>query len=72
MSWKMINRILGLASVNQNFRQQLQRDPRATLEAYGFELTSEELEAICSYASLPFLQFCRRLMEDFGQDETIQ
>ncbi len=72
MSWKTINRILGLASINQSFRQQLQRDPRATLEAYGFELAPEELEALCAYASLPFLQFCRRLMEDFARDETIQ
>jgi hypothetical protein len=69
MPWKTINRILGLAAINLTFRQQLQRDPQAALEAHGFVLEPEELEAFRMYASLPFPQFCQRLMEDFAQEK---
>ncbi len=69
MSWKIINRILGLASINPAFRQQLQQDPRTALEAQGFELAPEELEAFSTFASLPFSQFCQRLSEELTPDE---
>jgi hypothetical protein len=66
MSWKIINRVLGLASINPAFRQQLQEDPLAALEAQGFELTPEELETFKKYASLPFSQFCQSLSEELA------
>ncbi|MEO9031177.1 MAG: Os1348 family NHLP clan protein [Ktedonobacteraceae bacterium] len=69
MSWKTINRILGLAAINPVFRQQLQQDPRTALEAQGFELAQEELEAFSAFASLPFSQFCQRLSETLAPDE---
>lgn len=63
MLWKTINQIIGLTSIYPTFRQQLQQDPLATLEAQGVILTPEELEAFKTFASLPFAQFCRRLSE---------
>lgn len=63
MSWKTINRILGLASINLAFRQQLQTDPEAALETQGIELTAEELETLKAFSVLPFPQFCQRLSE---------
>jgi hypothetical protein len=70
MSRKMINRILGLASINSTFRQQLQQNPLAALEARDFELTPDELEAFKTFASLPFPQFCEHLLEEFALDES--
>ncbi len=61
MSWKIINRIIGLASINPDFRQRLQRDPLLALKAQGIVLTAEELEVFKKYAALPFAQFCQRL-----------
>lgn len=69
MSWKMINRILGLASINPNFQQQLQQNPLAAIEVYKSELTLEELEAFRAFASLPFPQFCERLRDTLTPDE---
>lgn len=69
MSWKMINQILGLASINPTFQQQLQEDPLVALEARDFELTSEELEVFKTSASLPFSQFCQCLLETLDPDE---
>lgn len=67
MSWKIINRILGLAAINSDFRQQLQEDPLAALETQNVEITREELEALKAFASLPFPQFCQRLTEKFSE-----
>ena len=69
MSWKTINQILGLASINRGFRQQLQQDPMAALEAEGFELTLEEQEAFAKFYSLPVSQFCQRLLEELVPEE---
>jgi hypothetical protein len=69
MSWKTINRILGLASINPVFRQQLQKDPLTALEIEGFELTSEEQEAFGKFYSLPVSQFCQRLLEELTPNE---
>ena len=68
MSWKIINRIIGLASINPTFRQRLQQDPEATLKEEGFELTSQEMEAFKTFASLPFAQFCQQLLKSFATD----
>ncbi len=69
MSWKTINRILGLASINPAFQQQLQQDPQTALEAHGFQLTAEELAAFKKFASLPFPLFCERLCSELAPDE---
>lgn len=69
MSWKTINRIIGLATINPSFRQQLQQDPLAALKAQGFTLTPEELAVFSKYASLPFTQLCQRLEEELASDE---
>ncbi len=68
MSWKEINRVIGLASINPAFQKQLQEDPLTALEAQRFELTQEELDVFKSLASLPFSQFCQRLSETFAPD----
>jgi hypothetical protein len=69
MPWKTINRILGLASINPAFRQQLQEDPPSALKAQGFELDPEELEVFIKFCSLPFPQFCQRLQAELAPDE---
>lgn len=68
MSWKIINRIIGLASINLTFRQRLQKDPETALREEGFELTPEEMEGFKTFISLPFAQFCQRLVESFPVD----
>ncbi|MGH2509351.1 MAG: Os1348 family NHLP clan protein [Ktedonobacteraceae bacterium] len=69
MSWKTINRIIGLASINLPFQQQLQENPLNALEVQGFELTPEELEVFRALALLPFPQFCQRLQEKLAPED---
>lgn len=45
MSWKIINAILGLATVDEDFCQELLADPLAAVQAHQFELTEEERDA---------------------------
>jgi hypothetical protein len=68
MSWKTVNRILGQATIDLDFRQRLQADPLATLAAEGFELASEEQEAFARFASLPFPAFCQHLLEELAPE----
>ena len=68
MSWKTVNRILGQAAIDQNFRQRLQEDPLAALAAEGFELTPEEQVTFTRFAALPFPEFCQRLLDELAPD----
>ncbi|HLG63723.1 MAG TPA: Os1348 family NHLP clan protein [Ktedonosporobacter sp.] len=69
MSWKMINRILGLASISPTFQQELQQDPQAALESHGFQLTAEELATFKAFAPLPFPLFCERVFSELAPEE---
>jgi len=68
MSWKIINRIIGLATINPTFRQRLQQEPEVALKEEGFELTPQEMEAFKTFAPLPFTQFCQQLLKSFAAD----
>lgn len=63
MSWKTINEILALASVDPTFREALQRDPLTAVETQGFELTGAEQRVFQECTSLPLVEFCRVLLE---------
>ena len=69
MSWKIVNQIIGLASIDLNFQKKLQQDPEAALAAQGIDLPPEELEVLRQCATLPFPQFCQRLQEIMAPDE---
>ena len=63
MSWKTINEIICLASLDPIFREDLQRDPLSAIEAQGFELTGAEREVLQELASLTLVEFCQRALE---------
>lgn len=66
MSWKTINYILGLAAVDQQFWQELKKDPLAVIQSRGFELTSEEKAAFSKIKEETLTEFSQRLLDDFG------
>jgi len=63
MSWKTINEILALASMDPAFREALQSDPLSAVEAQGFELTDEERHVFQECSSLTLAEICRVLLE---------
>lgn len=68
MSWKTLNRILGLAATDQHFWQALQEDPVAAIQSQGFELTPEE-QAIVSRGAVETLpEFSQYLLDSLAPD----
>lgn len=68
MSWKTINQIIGLASIDQAFRDALQQKPLDTLEAEGFQLTTEEQEIFTTCSTLSFADFCQYIVNKLEPD----
>lgn len=63
MSWKIVNRILGLAAADPMFWRELQCNPLVTIQKHGFELTAEEREAFRTLNTEDLAVFCQCLLE---------
>lgn len=63
MSWKIVNRILGLAAVDPTFWQELQCNPLGAIQKHGFELTTEEREVFRTLKTEDLAVFCQCLLE---------
>lgn len=68
MSWKTINQILGLACIDSEFWQALQKDPVITIKVQGFDLTAQEQEVVVEAASLNLPEFCQHLLEKLAPE----
>jgi hypothetical protein len=66
MSWRIVNRILGLAAADPVFWQAFQRDPLATIQEHGFELTEEEREAFRTMNTEDLAVCCQSLLEQLA------
>lgn len=64
MSWKVINHILGLAAVDQQFWKELRKDPLAVCESQGFELTSVEKAVLSRIHAETLTEFSQRLLDE--------
>ncbi|HEX7736059.1 MAG TPA: Os1348 family NHLP clan protein [Ktedonobacteraceae bacterium] len=63
MSWEILNRILGLASINQEFARELLKDPCTAIRAQGFELTAEEQRAFNEIKAGNLIELSQQLMQ---------
>lgn len=68
MSWKTINYLLGLAAVDQQFWQELKKDPLTVIQNQGFELTLEEKAAFSKIREETLTEFSRRLLEEIEKE----
>ncbi|GHO61750.1 hypothetical protein KSC_006420 [Ktedonobacter sp. SOSP1-52] len=66
MSWTMINKILGLAMMDQVFADHLLKEPQKALEAYGIQLPPEEVAILCACQAQTIPELSRQLMEKLG------
>lgn len=69
MSWRTVNQILGLASIDPTFRHILQDNPLSATRALGFELTPEEQKVFRECASLNFTEFCLCVFQQLAPDQ---
>jgi hypothetical protein len=66
VSWKTINYILGLAAVDQQFWQELKKDPLAVSQSQSFELTSEEKAVLSRIRAETLSEFSQYLLDELG------
>lgn len=62
MSWRIVNRILGLAAADPMFWRELQCNPLGAIRKHGFELTVEESEAFRALHTEDLAVFCQCLL----------
>jgi hypothetical protein len=63
MSWETINKILGLAALDQDFLQELLKYPVAAVQARGFELTPEEQEVFSKIVASDLSEFSQYVLD---------
>jgi hypothetical protein len=69
MSRKIINAILGLASVDQAFRRELLENPLQAVQAKQFELTPEEEEIFKRISARDLSEFSQQLLAHLDSKE---
>jgi len=69
MSWKVINAILGLATVDDVFCQELLQNPVEAIKQRQFTLTEEEEEKLSGIAAPNLAEFSQQVLILFGRKE---
>lgn len=72
MSRKIINAILGLASVDRTFCQALLKDPLEAVRARQFSLTTEEEKIFQQISAQNLYEFSQLLLAYLGSEEIEQ
>lgn len=68
MSWQAINKILGLAMIDSIFARRLLKEPQEALNAYGIQLTPEELTILCACHAQTIPELSQQLVERLGPE----
>jgi hypothetical protein len=69
MSWKLINTILGLATVDEVFCRELLKNPVQAIRAHNFELTISEQEKIKRISARDLTEFSQKVLILFEQED---
>ena len=69
MSWKTINAVLGLAAIDEVFRQELLKNPIEAIQRQQFVLTSDEEEKLSKIVAQDLSDFSQQLLVLFGRKE---
>ncbi len=66
MSWRVINDIIGLATINPDFCRAFLDNPTQAARAHGFTLTLEEEQVLNTIKVNDIYEFSQKLIEHFG------
>lgn len=69
MSWKAINELIGLATVDPAFYEQLLVQPLKAIQERGFELTPYELGLIETIQANDIVEFGQQLVAKLGPQQ---
>jgi hypothetical protein len=70
MSWEIVNQILGLAAVNQEFAQALLKEPLAAIQKQGFRLTSDELRVLSEVSPKNLRELSQCLIRELNHEKS--
>jgi hypothetical protein len=68
MSWKVVNKILGLAMTDKFFAEKLLHTPQEALDAYGIVLPENELRILCNCQARTLQELSLQLMEKLDSE----
>lgn len=63
MSWKVINEVIGMASIDQEFCQDLLAYPVEAIQGKGFPLTEREKEVLRGIHAVDIYEFSKCVLE---------
>ncbi len=69
MSRQAINKVLGLALVDEMFASKLLEDPCEALRVYDLQLPQRDLEVICTCRAQTLYELSQQLIEKLGSDQ---
>ncbi len=69
MVWQIINQILGEASINPEFCQELLAHPIQAIDAHHFELTVQEREVLATIHAQSLAEFSQLLLAHLPPDD---
>lgn len=70
MSWKILNEILGLASIDQEFCRKLLDHPIEAIKEKGFTITREEREVLSTIQARDISDFSGHLLNRLPPPKT--
>lgn len=68
MSWKAINVILGRAATDEDFCQELLKDPVKAIRQQHFTLTKDEEEKLGRIVAQDLADFSQQVLTSFGKE----
>lgn len=69
MSWKIVNQILGLAAIDEEFAQELLKNPLTAVQARGFQLTSEEQRVFSEISASNLQELSQHLIRELHHNQ---
>lgn len=67
MSWKVINELIVLASIDQDFCRDLLANPLKAIETHGFSLTNKERDVFRSIHAVDIHEFSQHVYTLLGR-----
>ncbi|HEU5382893.1 MAG TPA: Os1348 family NHLP clan protein [Ktedonobacteraceae bacterium] len=66
MAWQTVNKILGLAMIDEAFASLLLKDPEKALRLHDIQIPQEDLKCVCSCQAQTLYEFSQQLIERLG------
>lgn len=70
MTWQAINKVLGLALIDEIFANSLLKAPCEALRMYNIQIPQEDLEFLCSCKAQTLYELSQQWIEKLGHESS--